>query len=39
MKQLDVMLELHDPVEVRLVPDVEKGGVLLDLRGKGSLQR
>jgi len=28
------MLELRVPVEVYLVPDIEKGAVLLDLRGK-----
>jgi len=33
------MLELYDPVEVHLVPDVEKGEVLLDPQGKGSLQQ
>jgi len=38
MTRLDVMLELHDPVEVHLVPHIEKGEVLLDLRRKGSLQ-
>jgi hypothetical protein len=32
------ILELHEPVEVRLVPDIEKEGVLLNLWGKGSLQ-
>jgi hypothetical protein len=32
------MLELRDPVEVHLVPDIEKWDVLLDLWGKGTLQ-
>jgi len=38
MTRLDVMLELHESVEVHLVPDVEKGEVLLYPRAKGSLQ-
>ena len=38
MTRLDVMLELHESVEVHLVPDIEKGEVLLDLWEKGNLQ-
>jgi len=39
MARLVVMLELLDPVEAHLVPNIEKGDVLLNLRGEGSLQR
>jgi hypothetical protein len=30
---------LREPVQVSLVPDVEKGEVLLDSRGRGSFQK
>lgn len=36
--QVDVMAHLDEPVEVHLIPDLEKGEVLLDLRGRGSFQ-
>ena len=36
--RLDVLAQLNGPVEVHLVPDVEKGEVLIDPRGMGSLQ-
>jgi hypothetical protein len=36
--RLDVLAELREPVEVHVVPDVEKGEVLVDSRGRGSLQ-
>ena len=39
MTRLEVMGQLKEPIEVHLVPDVEKGEVLLDSRGRGSLQR
>jgi hypothetical protein len=39
MTRLDVMAQLNEPIEVHLVPDIEKGEVLLDSRGRGSLQR
>ena len=39
MTRLEVMEELHEPVEVHLIPDVEKGEVLVDSRGQGSFQR
>jgi hypothetical protein len=39
VSRLDVMALLDEPVEVSLVPDVEKGEVLLDSRGRGSFQR
>jgi len=39
MTRLDVMAQLNEPIEVHLVPDVEKGEVLIDSRGRGSLQR
>ena len=35
----DVLGLLAEPVEVGLVPDVEKGEVLADSRGEGSFQR
>ncbi len=38
MTRLDVMAQLREPVEVHLVPDVERGEVLIDPRGAGSLQ-
>jgi hypothetical protein len=37
--RLDVIGQLKEPVEVHLVPDLEKGEVLLDPYGKGSFQR
>ena len=39
MTRIDVMAQLNEPVEVHLVPDVEKGEVLIDPRGNGSLQK
>jgi hypothetical protein len=36
---VDVMGLLKEPVEVHLIPDLEKGEVLLDPRGNGSLQK
>ena len=38
MTRIDVLAELAEPVEVHLVPDVERGEVLIDPRGRGSLQ-
>jgi hypothetical protein len=38
MTRVDVMAELKEPVEVHLIPDVERGEVLIDPRGTGSLQ-
>lgn len=37
--RVDVMAQLHEPVEVHLVPDIEKGEVLVDSRGRGSLPK
>ena len=37
--RIEVLAQLKEPVEVYLIPDVEKGEVLLDQQGKGSLQR
>jgi hypothetical protein len=34
----DVMGQLKEPVEVHLIPDIGKGEVLIDPRGRGSLQ-
>ncbi|MGD0994350.1 MAG: hypothetical protein ABR909_02365 [Candidatus Bathyarchaeia archaeon] len=39
MTRVDVMAQLNEPVEVHLIPDIEKGEVLIDSRGQGSLQR
>ena len=36
--RLGVLGKLNEPVEVHLVPDVEKGEVLIDSRGRGSFQ-
>jgi hypothetical protein len=30
---------LHEPLLLRIIPDVEKGEVLIDSRGQGSFQR
>jgi len=38
MTRIDVMAQLGEPVEVHLIPDVERGEVLSDPRGTGSLQ-
>jgi hypothetical protein len=37
--RLDVLRQLTGPVEVCKVPDVEKGEVLADSRGRGSFQK
>jgi hypothetical protein len=34
----EVIARMAEPVEVHVVPDIEKGEVLLDPRGTGSLQ-
>ena len=39
MSRSDVLGLLAEPVEVGLVPDVERGEVLADSRGEGSFQR
>jgi len=39
LSRSDVLGLLDEPVEVGLVPDVEKGEVLADSRGLGSFQR
>ena len=39
MTRLEVMGQLDEPIEVHLIPDVEKGEVLVDSRGQGSFQR
>ena len=39
LTRTDVMSLLNEPVEVHLVPDIEKGEVLIDPRGRGSLQK
>ena len=36
--RIDVMGQLQGPIDVHLVPDVEKGEVLINLQGSGSLQ-
>ena len=37
--RLEIFGNLKEPVEIHVVPDLEKGEVLLDPRGKGSYQR
>jgi len=37
--RLDVIAQLNEPIEVHLVPDIEKGEVLIDTRGNGTLQK
>jgi len=37
--RLDILAQLNEPVEVHLVPDVERGEVLIDTRGSGTLQK
>jgi hypothetical protein len=39
MTRLDVLRQLTGPVEVCDVPDVEKGEVLTDSRGRGTFQK
>jgi hypothetical protein len=39
VSRLDIISLLSGPVEVDVVPDVEKGEVLLDSRGRGSFQK
>jgi hypothetical protein len=39
VSRLDVLGLLKEPLEVSVVPDVEKGEVLIDSRGQGSFQR
>jgi hypothetical protein len=39
VSRLDVMALLGGLVEVDLIPDVEKGEVLLDSRGRGTFQK
>jgi len=39
VSRLDVLGLLKEPLEVSVVPDVEKGEVLIDSRGRGSFQR
>jgi hypothetical protein len=34
----EALAQLNEPIEVNFVPDLEKGEVLLDSRGSGSLQ-
>jgi len=34
----EIMSKLKDPIAVHLIPDLEKGEVLIDPRGRGSLQ-
>lgn len=39
MTRSDVIEQLNEPVEIHLIPDIEKGEVLVDSRGRGSLPR
>ena len=33
------MAQLNEPIEVHLVPDIEKGEVLIDTRGSGNFTK
>ena len=39
MTRVDVMAKLKEPIEVHLIPDIEKGEVLTNSRGNGSFQK
>ena len=39
MTRIEVIGQLQEPIEVHLVPDIEKGEVLIDSRASGSLQK
>jgi hypothetical protein len=39
MTRSEILDQVEEPVEVDLVPDLEKGEVLLDSRVRGSFQR
>jgi hypothetical protein len=39
MSRAEVLALLDEPVEVGLVPELEKGEVLTDSRGRGTFQR
>jgi len=39
VSRMDILSLLGGPVQVGLVPDVERGEVLVDSRGRGSFQR
>jgi len=39
MTRTDVLAQLKEPVQIALVPELEKGEILVDSRGLGSLQR
>jgi hypothetical protein len=38
MTRTDVLARLKEPVQLGLVPELEKGEVLVDSRGNGSFQ-
>jgi hypothetical protein len=39
MTRLELLAQLNEPVEDQLIPDIEKGEILIDPRGNGSLQK
>lgn len=39
LSRTDVLALLNEPVKTCIVPDLEKGEILIDSRGKGSFQR
>jgi hypothetical protein len=39
LTRVDIMAHLDEPVEVQLIPDIEKGEVLIDSIGRGTFQR
>jgi hypothetical protein len=39
LTRLEIMDQLNEPTDIHLIPDLEKGEVLIDSRGRGTLQK
>lgn len=39
LSRIDVLGLLNEPVQLSIVPDLERGEILIDSRGRGSFQR
>jgi hypothetical protein len=39
MTRIDVLVQLKEPVQIDVVPELERGEILVDSRGHGSFQR
>ena len=39
MTRTDVLAQLKEPVQIDIVPELERGEILVDSRGLGSFQR